>query len=113
LGEKARAQQASIDWAKQKSSQPKNSLGSVFQNLTPEVQKKLNLPTPSIGYLVEHVLKLSGFRIGDAQIAPTSNNFILNLGNSTASDYIAVVEKVESEAHQQLGIKLKREIFIK
>lgn len=111
LGDKQKAEYTAKEWAKRKISQPKNSLGSIFKNLIKEDQIRLNFPTPSIGYLVEHKLNLSGFRIGDAKIAETSNNFIVNMGNCTSSDYLSVIKKIKVEAFNQFGITLIPEIF--
>jgi len=113
LGDKDKALYTSREWAKRKISQPKNSLGSTFKNISKEDQLRLGFPTPSIGYLVEHKLMMSGYRVGDAQIAPTSNNFIINLGNAKASDYLEIIRKVKKESYEKFGLTLIPEIFFK
>lgn len=121
LGDKQRALHAMKEWAKRKSSQPRNSLGSVFHNLSPEEQQRLGFPTPGIAYLIEHKLKLSGYRVGDIMIpeqtdpeeVQVNKNIFMNLGNGTAKDYLAVMKKVYKEAYEQYGIKLKPEVFFK
>lgn len=113
LGDKERAKFVVAEWAKRKRTQPKKSLGSVFHNLEPEVQLQLGFPTPSIGFLVEHKLNLSGFRCGDALIFPKSNNFIVNCGNASATEYLNVMKKIYDCTLEMYGIELKTEIFLK
>ncbi|MEI6462085.1 MAG: FAD-binding protein [bacterium] len=112
-GDKEKAKYVSIEWARRKISQPRNSLGSVFRNISKEDQVRLGFPTPSIGYLVEHELKLSGYKVGDAMVCPTSNNFIVNLGNASSEDYLEVIRKIKSEAKSKFNLELKPEIFFK
>lgn len=110
-GDVTKAQAVAIEWAKRKAVQPQNSLGCIFQNLTPEDQKRLSLPTPSIGYLIQHTLDLQGFKIGDAQVSTRHAAFIENLGNATATDYLALIKKIISDAEQKCHLTLKPEIF--
>lgn len=77
-----------------------NSLGSVFKNP----------PGNSAGRIIDQELGLKGFQIGDAQISMLHANFILNLGNATASDYKAVVETVRERAKSKLNLVLEPEI---
>jgi UDP-N-acetylenolpyruvoylglucosamine reductase len=121
LGDKNKARFAAIEWAKRKSTQPRNSLGSTFHNLTPEQQADLGVPTPSIAYLIEHKLKLSGTRIGGIMIPeqtpadqPQKNkNIFMNVDHGTAEDYLNLMKLVYRETYNQYGIKLKPEIFFK
>lgn len=110
-GDVSRAQTAAIEWAKRKHVQPQNSLGCVFQNITADEQKRLDVPTPSIGYLIQHKLGLQGYRVGDAQVSTRHAAFIENLGHATASDYLAIIKKIISQAQEKCGITLKTEIF--
>lgn len=77
-----------------------NSLGSVFKNP----------PNDFAGRIIDQELQLKGFQIGNAQISPLHGNFILNLGHATASDYYAIIKKVQSEAKSKLNIELEPEI---
>lgn len=110
-GDVERAKQVVIEWAKRKAIQPQNSLGCIFQNLTPEQQQKLDVPTPSIGYVIDQVLHRKGFRIGDAMVSEKHCAFIENVGQATAADYLEVIKTILTDAQQQLGIQLKPEIF--
>jgi UDP-N-acetylmuramate dehydrogenase len=121
LGDKERAKSVSIEWARRKSLQPKNSLGSVFHNIDEQTKDKLGMPTTSTAYLIEHKLNLSGYRVGDIKIPDRTDpsqpqinkNIFMNLGNGTAEEYIAVMRKVWEEANSRFGIKLKSEIYFK
>ncbi len=112
-GDVPRARQTVTEWAKRKSRQPACSLGCVFQNLSAREQSQLQLPTPSIGYIIDQVLQLKGFRVGGAQISTTHAAFIENIGESTAQNYLNVVLHIHDTAYKRLGLKLKPEIFFR
>ena len=99
------------EWAVRKKIQPQNSLGCVFQNISPDEQKRLELPTPSIGYMVEHALNLQSLQKGDAVVSPKHAAFIENIGSATAADYLKIIRTIIDAAQEKLGIKLKPEIF--
>jgi len=104
------AQATAREWARRKALQPQRSAGCIFRNLSPEEQKRLNLPTPSIGYLVEHVLKLKGIRRGDAIISPRHAAFIENLGQARAQDVKALIDLVATKARTELRVELHEEV---
>ena len=110
-GDKVRARAASIEWAKRKAVQPSKSTGCVFANISNEDKEKLAYPTGSVGYIVEHVLEMTGFHIGDAYISPEHHNFIENKGKATAQDYLAVMKEIHSRFKNLTGISLTPEIF--
>jgi UDP-N-acetylmuramate dehydrogenase len=97
-------------WAKQKSMQPQKSAGCIFQNLTETEQKKLQLPTPSTGYLIDKVLSLKGKRIGGAQISPNHAAFIENTGNASSSDVVQLIKLVRQRALEKLNLELQLEV---
>ncbi len=111
-GDKEKAKYVAIEWAKRKSIQPHRSLGSVFKNISIEDQKRLGYPTNGIGYIVEHVIKLSGYRVGDAGISKAHHNFIENLGNASAKDYLQVIKTIQQKVQVEIGLKLHPEIFL-
>lgn len=80
--------------------QPLPSLGCVFKNPKND----------SAGRIIDSDLKLKGFRIGDAQVSNTHANFIVNLGHATATDYLALVRHIQSEAFSKLNLDLIPEI---
>ena len=99
-------------WAKAKYFQPRRSAGCIFRNLSADEQLNLNLPTPSVGYIIDQVLDLKGTRIGDAMISPRHAAFIENLGQATAHDVLILIKLVKREAKSKLGIELKEEVQI-
>ncbi len=111
-GDAERAKHVAIEWAKRKAIQPSNSLGCVFKNLTADQKEQLGLPTTSFGYVIEHVLQMQGFRIGDAKISDKHKAFIENLGNATAKDYLAVIQSIQQKTIEKLGFKPELEIFL-
>lgn len=81
--------------------QPMNSLGSVFKN------KDGQKPT---GMIIDQDLNLKDYSLGDAQISPLHANFIINNGHATASDYLALINLVQSKAQEKLGFQFELEI---
>lgn len=110
-GDVEKASHVAREWAIRKAIQPQRSLGCVFQNISNEVKDKLGYPTTSVGYIVDHILHKKGFQIGDAKISEKHGAFIENLGNATATDYLAIIRTVISETKQKTGVTLKPEIF--
>lgn len=110
-GDKEKAKYVALEWAKRKSIQPHKSLGSVFKNISNQDQARLGYPTVGIGYINEHILKVSGLRIGDAGVSPAHHGFIQNFGSATAKDYLEVIKIIQKKALELIGIKLIPEIF--
>lgn len=110
-GDAATARSIASEWATRKKIQPQNSLGCVFQNITAEEQKRLGFHTPSIGYIIEHILNLQGYTVGGAQISEQHAAFIENKGGATAAEYLAVIKKIKDAARTELQLELKPEIF--
>lgn len=83
------------------SSQPYHlpSCGSVFRN--PE--------SYAAGWLIEQ-MGLKGYRIGDAQVAERHANFILNLGNATATDIFRLICYVQAQVEENWSIQLHPEV---
>ncbi len=112
LGNIEQAKHVAITWAKRKKiSQPHNSLGCVFQNISNKQMENLGYPTTSVGYIIEHILNLKGFSIGDAKISEQHCSFIENTKNATAKDYLELIRFIKNKAEQKIGIRLKPEIF--
>ncbi|MEX0895965.1 MAG: FAD-binding protein [Patescibacteria group bacterium] len=110
-GDVAQARESMVKWAQQKSIQPQNSLGCIFQNVSEADQRRLELPTPSIGYIIEHVLQLKGYQIGGAKVSEKHAAFIENTGTATAADYLAVIKHIAQEADTRCQLQLRPEIF--
>lgn len=112
-GDVEKARSSVSKWARHKSHQPQRSLGCIFQNLTSTEQQRLQLPTPSVGYLIDKILKLAGFSIGGARISNAHAAFIENVADATATEYLAVIRHIVEKAQDELGVTLKPEIFFK
>ena len=75
------------------------SCGSVFRN--PEPQKA--------GQLIE-ALGLKGLQIGDAQVSSIHANFIVNIGQASASDIDALIAEVQRRVLASHGLSLHPEV---
>ena len=109
-GEIDKAREAAKNWARYKANQPWRSAGCIFQNLTEEQKEQANLPSVSIGYLVDKVLDLKGTRIGDAVISENHAAFIENVGEAKAKDVYKLIDLIKDRAKAQQGIELKMEV---
>ncbi|NJL24094.1 MAG: UDP-N-acetylmuramate dehydrogenase [Calothrix sp. SM1_5_4] len=81
--------------------QPLNlpSCGSTFKNPLPQ----------TAGALIDRA-GLKGFQVGGAQVSAKHANFIVNLGEATASDVHAVIEHVKGEVLRQFAVRLETEV---
>jgi len=77
------------------------SLGSTFKNP----------PGDSAGRLIE-ASGLKGFRIGGAQVSPKHANFIVNLGEASADDVLALMAEMRNRVFERFGIELEPEIRV-
>lgn len=84
-----------------KETQPIDKLccGSVFKNPTDY----------SAGKLVEEV-GLKSFSIGDAEVSAKHANFIINKGNASANDVVALIQKIQQDVFDKFDIKLYPEV---
>lgn len=64
------------------------------------------LPT---GWLIEQ-LGLRGYRVGNVMVSEKHGNFVINLGQGTAVDVLAVIEHVKQRARDDYGIELREEV---
>lgn len=55
---------------------------------------------------------LKGARVGDAAVSEKHAGFIVNLGNATASDVVALIEKIKETVRSRYGVNLSEEIEI-
>jgi len=89
--------------AKRRISQPldKKSAGSTFKRPA----------TP--GYYASKMIDecgLKGFLIGGAQVSEKHAGFVINTGNATAADVLALMEAVQKRVHTATGIWLEPEV---
>jgi UDP-N-acetylmuramate dehydrogenase len=75
--------------------------GSIFKNP----------PGAHAGRLIDQV-GLKGYRIGDAQVSPKHANFIVNLGQASADEVLALIEHVKRRVLAHTGILLEEEVCI-
>ncbi len=112
LGDKEKAKAVVVEWAKRKSIQPMNSAGCVFKNISDEEKERLGYPTGGAGYLIEHVLKMSGYKVGGAEISKAHHNFIVNSGGATAKDFLIVRDEIVKRAKRGVGVNLESEVVL-
>nr|WP_243355966.1 UDP-N-acetylmuramate dehydrogenase [Bacillus litorisediminis] len=75
--------------------------GSIFRNPLPKFA----------GKLVEEA-GLKGHRIGGAQISDLHGNFIVNTGNATAEDVLALIQHVKDTIYDKFKIRMETEVEI-
>jgi UDP-N-acetylmuramate dehydrogenase len=75
------------------------TMGSTFKNP----------PDGHAGYLIEQA-GLRGHRVGGAQISELHGNFIMNTGDATAADVLALIEYAHAKVRRQFGVGLELEI---
>lgn len=68
-----------------------------------------NPPGKSAGYLIEQT-GLKGFHYNDAYISEKHANFIVNKGNATYNDVVALIRIVKDRVQQRTGILLEEEV---
>ena len=87
---------------KRQKSQPREpSAGCIFKNP----------PGDSAGRLIDQA-GLKGERVGDAEVSPVHANFIVNRGQATSADIIALVRKVRTRVEAAHGVKLEPEVLL-
>lgn len=111
-GDAERAKAAAFEWAKRKSLQPPRSAGCTFKNISNEDKERLGLLTTSVGYIIEHILEMGGYRVGGAAVSAAHHNFIVNTGRASAKDYLAVLHEIQKRTKEKLGIELEPEIIL-
>jgi UDP-N-acetylmuramate dehydrogenase len=75
------------------------SAGSIFKN--PEGH--------SAGQLIDDA-GLKGYTIGGGQISPMHGNFIINRGNATCADVLALIELIRETVRRKFAIELQLEV---
>ena len=77
----------------------KRSAGCVFKNPAGH----------SAGKLIDDA-GLKGMRIGGAAVSDVHANFLINAGNATTADFLAVIEKIQETVSARFGLDLATEI---
>ena len=98
---------------------PPASAGSFFKNVNDSTlaERLETLPPPlkvagvvPAGYLIE-ASGLKGFRMGGAMLGSRHANFILNVGNASASDIRRLSEFAKSTVSDKFGVALEEEVL--
>ncbi len=55
---------------------------------------------------------LKGFQIGGAQVSPTHANYIVNVGEASAGDVVAVIDAVRERVARTYGVVLELEVKV-
>ena len=53
---------------------------------------------------------LAGFSIGGAAVSEKHCGFVINRGNASAADILAVIRHVQKEVREQFGVELETEV---
>lgn len=75
--------------------------GSVFRNPKPH----------SAGRLIEEA-GLKGFRVGGAQVSLLHANFIVNLGDASASDVLTIIEHIRHTIKERFDVDMHPEVQV-
>jgi UDP-N-acetylmuramate dehydrogenase len=79
------------------------SAGSVFKN-------NRDFGKPS-GRLIDS-LGLRGYQVGGARISDQHANIIINTGDASAADIRTLMDYVQEQVHERLGLQLEREVLL-
>ena len=55
---------------------------------------------------------LKGYAVGGAQVSPLHANYIVNMGNATASDVLKVIDHVRKTVAKKTGVELELEVKV-
>jgi UDP-N-acetylmuramate dehydrogenase len=98
---------------------PPASAGSFFKNVNdPELAQRLDTLPPALkkagvvpaGYLIE-ASGLKGFRMGGAMQGTRHANFVLNVGNASASEIRRLAAHTKSVVREKFGVELEEEVL--
>jgi len=82
--------------------------GSVFKNPGGPSWRRTEGPRTA-GQLIE-AAGLKGTRMGGAEVSPMHANYIVNTGEATAADVLALIEKVRGTVAERFGVRLETEV---
>ena len=89
------------DWRRRTQPLAEPNCGSVFKN-------------PEGGHAAELIeaAGLKGMRVGGAHVSAKHANFIVAGAEATASDVLALIERVQEDVESSSGVRLEREVHI-
>ena len=68
-------------------------------------------PGTSAGRLIEES-GLKGTRVGGAEVSRVHANFVVNTGDATSSDVLALIRQIRADVRKAKGIDLEPEVFL-
>ena len=88
--------------------------GSYFKNLPPDWQLPGAKHSPgtrrvAAGQLLEEC-GCRGLRVGDAEVFAKHANIIVNAGNATAAEVLALAAEMKSRVRERFGVTLEEEV---
>jgi UDP-N-acetylmuramate dehydrogenase len=101
----------------------KDQIASKMKDLNDRRRQKQPLDYPSAGSFFKRppgnyagtliqAAGLKGVSVGGAMVSPLHAGFIINMGNATAGDIIALMELVQERVYEDSGIRLEPEVRI-
>ena len=106
--------QANESFSYRKKTQPQGgaTCGCFFQNISREEQIKKELPTQSVGYLIDQC-GMKGKRVGSFAVSLVHANFIVNEGGDARPDDLRMlVQEIKDTVKAKFGVELKEEVQI-
>jgi UDP-N-acetylenolpyruvoylglucosamine reductase len=70
-----------------------------------------NPPGDSAGRLVDE-LGLKGLSVGGASVSQVHGNFIVNRGDATSEDVMALIDLIKSKVQEKSGVRLEEEVIL-
>ncbi len=70
-----------------------------------------NPPGQAAGHLIEQA-GLKGRKVGGAMVSFQHANFLINTGNATSADFIALADEIQQQIKEKFGIMLEPEVHI-
>ena len=74
------------------------------------LSEAMSIPTPKYTQSASYLLEksgLSGKRVGDAMLSEQFPNFIINLGNASGNDMIALLETCRDAVRKKFGVRIR------
>ena len=96
------------------------SAGCFFKNIKLEdwqgdksilPEKFLDYKKVGVAWLIDQC-GLKGEKIGHAYVAPEHANYVMNDGDASAEDVMALVEKVKQAVYDKYGVELEYEVQV-
>lgn len=85
--------------------------GCFFKNISQKDQQEKNLPTTSVGYLLDN-LGLKNLSIGSFTVSGKHANFIINRGHGDPHDLVKLLSIIKDKVKKKYGIILEEEVVV-